>query len=61
MHGTRVYLPVKVDFFKTLSIEMKADVIVFAYRGFGLSDGNYAPNEDGIIRDIDAITAFFSN
>ena len=54
-------MPVKVNFFKTLSIEMKADVIVFAYRGFGLSDGNDAPNEDGIMRDIDAITAFFSN
>ena len=61
MHGTRVYLPVKVNFFLTMSIEMEADVIVFAYRGFGLSDGNDAPNEEGIMKDIDAITAFFAN
>ena len=58
-HGTRVYLPNKVDFFRRLSLHLRADIIAFAYRGFTDSDGRHH-SEEGCLRDIDAISSYFA-
>ena len=55
MHGTRVYLPNKINFFKQLCRELQSDVVAFAYRGFSHSDDAH-PDEAGFVRDIDAIS-----
>lgn len=34
MHGTRVYLPNKIPYLTEKSIELKASIVAFAYRGF---------------------------
>ncbi len=54
MHGTRNWLPNKVDFLKTMSLKLKADIVALAYRGFSHSDP-VSPDEAGIMRDIDAM------
>jgi len=58
MHGARVYLPSKIPFFMKLCLEMQADVIAFAYRGFTHSDGPKTCTK-GIALDIKAIGKFF--
>ena len=58
MHGVKVFLPEKIGLFSQVACELKTDIIAFAYRGFGLSDGS-APYEEGIRMDIEAITHQF--
>ena len=58
MHGTGVFLPHKVRFFVEAASETHADIIAFAYRGFGVSD-HVAPTENGLRQDIQAITRYF--
>ena len=58
MHGTRVYLPHKINYFRELSRELQADIIAFAYRSFSSSDEAH-PNEAGFQADSDAITRYF--
>ena len=58
MHGTRVFLPSRIKFFTRAACELQTDIVAFAYRGFGLSDGDM-PHETGIRKDIEAITHHF--
>ena len=59
MHGAATSLPNKISFFKKTCLELKSDVISFAYRGFTQSDGARACTR-GIAKDIEAISKFFS-
>ena len=60
MHGTAVYLPNKINYLNRKSMQLKADIVAFAYRGFSLSDGQ-EPTETGIMTDCNAINDYFSN
>jgi len=59
MHGTRVFLPNKLGFFKQMSLQLQADVIAIAYRGFSLSDGS-RPSTKGIKDDITAMADYYN-
>ena len=56
-HGTKVFLPNKVNFFTRLAYKLKSDIICFAYRDFSHSDPGY-PSETALIRDCQTISNF---
>lgn len=56
-HGTKVFLPNKLNFFSRLSQQLRCDIVCFAYRGFSHSDPGY-PSEEAVIRDCQAIADF---